>query len=179
MINLSLGGACPRRPLTYVLPRAMMRPGYSADPAIDKCDIGTVAANGSLHETITHLMNVAIRSRKPWLLATFADRASNVCEQLILLRPYEGKLLITPVAPYITRPGSTLFLVAADRSCAFMANAAGTLVECAVPPASCIAAGVKRGWSKVRRLMKKEVEGNNFRHRSWEVFIEPVNVGVH
>lgn len=172
MIDLNLGGACPRRPLTYVLPRAMWHPRGPADASIKGCELGVGASNGELVEGIKVMADVALRTKTPWVLANFANDGTTRCDGLFILKPMGDEVLIGLVEPYILRKGSPLILVGGDRSRAFSINAAGKLIECPVPPASQIAAGVDRGWAEIRRRMADVIEGTAFRYPSWAVLVD-------
>ena len=172
MIDLNLGGACPRRPLTYVLPRAMWHPRGPADASIKGCGLGVGASNGELTGGIRAMADVALRTKTPRVLANFADDGTTKCDGLFILKPMGHEVMIGLVEPYILRKGSPLILVRGDRSRAFSINAAGKLIECPVPPMSLMAAGVERGWAEIRRRMADVIEGTAFRYPSWAVLVD-------
>ncbi len=178
MIDLNLGGACPRRPLTYVLTRAMWHPRGPADASIKGCELGVGASNGELAEGINVMADVAFRTKMPWVLANFADDVTTRCDGLFMIKPMGDEVLIGLVEPYILRSGSPLILVGGDRSRAFSIDAAGKLIECPVPPTSRMAAGIDRGWSEIRRRMADVIEGTAFRYPSWAVCVDVKHVPV-
>lgn len=178
MIDLNLGGACPRRPLTYVLMRAMWHPRGPADASIQGCELGVGASNGELGEGINVMADVVFRTKTPWVLANFRDDVTTRCDGLFMIKPMGDEVLIGLVEPYILRKGSPLILVGGDRSRAFSINALGKLIECPVPPTSQIAAGVDRGWAEIRRRMADVIEGTAFRYPSWTFCVDVKHVPV-
>lgn len=179
MIDLTLaGGACPRRPITYVLPRAMWHPGGPANVSINGCELGFVASNGQIAEGINAIADLAVRTQAPWVLANFANEITAICDGLFMFKPKADEVSIGLVQPCIVREGAPMILVAGDRSRAFAVNAAGKLIDSAVPSPSQIAPGVERGWAEVRRRMANVIDGAAFRYPSWEVSYEIKHVPV-
>jgi len=170
MIDLTLaGGVCPRRPITYVLPRAMWHPGDPANVSMKGCELAFAASNGTIAECIGVIMAFALRTKGPWVLANFANETTSMCDGLFMAKPFGDGMLIGAVQPCIVQNGAPMILVADDRSHAFAIDTAGKLIDCAVPPPAKIAAGVQRGWGEVRRRMADVVDGPVFRFPSWEV----------
>lgn len=178
MVDLNLGGACPRRPLTYVIPRLMMNPSGPVDASIKGVDLAVGASNGDLEEGITVMADVAIRTRASCLLANFADDVTTVCCGLYMFKPMGNEVLIGRVEPCILRKGSPMILVATDRSRAFRLDAAGRLISCPVPRHSRFVAGVERGWSEIRRRMADAIDGTEFRYPSYAVEVAVLHVPV-
>lgn len=170
MIDLTLpGGACPRLPITYVLPRALWRPRDPGNVSIKGCQMAFAANTGTIAEGIGAIAEFAVRKQVPWLLANFADKTTSICDGLVMVKPRGDTLLIGLVHPCIVRSGAPMILVADNRSHAFAFDTSGKLIECAVPRPAKIAAGVERGWAEVRRRMADMVDGATFRYPSWEV----------
>lgn len=179
MINLDLGGACPRRPLTYVLPRAMIHPNGPADASLKGFGLSVIASNGSLLEGTAMMSGIAIKSGKPWLLANFPDERTSICDGLVLHRPHRDKFEVGMVEPCLLRSGCAMILVAADRSRAYRADPQGNLVECAVPRPARAAAGVERAWDELKRRMHAVLEGKRFRYESWEILVPGMSAPLH
>lgn len=174
MRNLNLGGACPRRPITHAIARAMLHPTAPVDVALGDCDLGVFAVNGTYAECIQVLSGVAIDKRRPWLAATFADEVSTQLRGLLLMRPVYGQLHVCLVEPCLTRLGKPMLLVSADRMQAFELDAAGRLVERAVPSAGKLKKGIERAWADLtRRMLAVTTEAGEFRFGSW-IAVVPV-----
>ena len=170
MRNLNLGGACPRRPITHALPRAMMHPTDPADVVLGNCDLGVFAFSGTYAECIEVMADAAIDKRRPWLAATFADDVSPQLRGLLLMRPSQGQIHIGLVEPCILRPGEPMLLVSADRQNALALDVAGSLVERPVPPPAKLAKGIERAWAELgRRMLAVTTESGEFRYASWTV----------
>jgi hypothetical protein len=146
MKNLNIGGACPRRPLTHVIPRAMMHPTAPVDVAMDDCELGVFATNGTFGDSISALGSVAIDKRRPWLAATFADDVSTQFRGLLLMLPMAGHQYVCLVDPCLLRAGTPMILVSADRMMAFELDEAGRLVERPVPSEAKLQKGIERAW---------------------------------
>lgn len=180
MIDFTSVGACPRRPLSYVLSRAMFRPNGPADASVKDFELGVVASNGTMREGIETMFGIALRSNRPWLLANFSDDVTSQCGGLVLLKPVDGGLLIGLVEPCIVRPGAPLILVATDRSRAFKAGDEGKLIECDVPRPSRLAAGIERARTELIRRMRSVItEAGLFRHESWKLHLTPTAASAH
>ena len=174
MIDLNLGGACPRRPITYALPRAMKARHAPLDGELGHCELGVVAANGTISEGIEVLGDIALRHGRTWLMASFADIHTTLCRGLVLLHPTDGGILIGLVEPCLVRPGAAMILVAEHRSCAFAMDAAGVFAECPVPRPAKAKEGIARGWADLKRRMRAPTtERGAFRHASWELHLMP------
>lgn len=180
MIDLKNVGACPRRPITYALPRAMKYPNAPVDGPIDTCELGVVAANGEMAEGIEVMGKVALRSGRNWLLANFEDDFTALCRGLVLLRPVDAGLLIGMVEPCLLRAGAPMILVSADRTRAFEMTAGGCLVDRPVPRPARVEEGIERAWAElIRRMRAVTTAGGAFRHESWELHLMPTTASVH
>ena len=167
MRNLNLGGACPRRPITHALPRAMMHPTDPADVVLGDCDLGVFAFSGTYAECIEVMAGAAIDKRRPWLAATFADHVSPQLRGLLLMRPCFGQLHVCLVEPCLTQVGKPMLLVSADRSQAFELDADGRFVERSVPSPAKLEKGIERAWTELtRRMLAVTNEAGEFRFGS-------------
>ncbi|WP_296722011.1 hypothetical protein [Erythrobacter sp.] len=180
MIDLNLGGACPRRPLTYAFIRAMKYPNAPIDVPLGECNVGVVASNGSSAEGIEVIGDVALRSGRNWLMANFADNITTECRDLVLLRPVDEGILIGTVEPCLLRPGAPMILVSADRTRAFEMTAAGQLVDRPVPRTARVKEGIERAWAElIRRMRALTTDSGEFRHESWEIHIMALDANAH
>ena len=180
MIDLKNVGACPRRPITFVLPRAMKYPNAPVDAPLGDCDLGVVAANGEMEEGIEVMGRVALRSGRDWLLANFEDNYTALCRGLVLLRPVDAGLLIGMVEPCLLRAGAPMVLVSADRTQAFEMTAGGRLVDRPVPRPARVKEGIERACNELNRRMRAlTTDDGAFRHESWELHLIPTTASVH
>ncbi|NCP14628.1 MAG: hypothetical protein GW858_10770 [Sphingomonadales bacterium] len=180
MIDLTDVGACPRRPLTYALSRAMKYPNAPVDVPLGDCDLGVVATGGSMSEAIEMLGNAALRSGRSWLMANFQDDVTTECRGLVLLRPVEQGILIGMVEPCLLRPGAPILLVSTDRTRCFEMTAAGRLVDRQVPRPARVKEGIERAWAElVRRMRLLTAANGQFRYESWEIHLTPANSTSH
>lgn len=180
MIDLTDVGACPRRPLTYALCRAMKYPNAPIDVLLGECNVGVVASNGLLAEGIEMLGNVALRSGRSWLIANFADDITTECRDLVLLRPVDEGILIGSVEPCLLRPGAPMLLVSADRTRAFEMTAAGQLVDLPVPRPARVKEGIEHAWAElIRRMRLLTTASGQFRYESWEIHLTPASSTSH
>jgi len=172
MKNLNIGGACPRRPLTHAVPRAMMHPTAPVDVALGDCELGVFATNGTFSESISALGSVAIDKRRSWLAATFADDVSTQFRGMLLMRPMAGHLYVCLVDPCLLQAGTPMILVSADRMMAFELDTTGRLVECPVPSQTKLRKGIERAWTDLTRRMRAvTTESGEFLFGSWMVSV--------
>lgn len=172
MKNLNIGGACPRRPLTHAIPRAMMHPTAPVDVALGDCELGVFATNGTFGDSISALASVAIDRRRSWLAATFADDVSTQFRGLLLMRPLGNQLYVCRVDPCLLRAGTPMILVSTDRTQAFELDAAGCLVERPVPSEAKLQKGIERAWADLTRRMRAvTTENGEFLFESWMVSV--------
>ncbi|MFW5653260.1 MAG: hypothetical protein ACOC0P_04370, partial [Planctomycetota bacterium] len=146
MIDLNLGGGCPRLALTHVLPRAMVIPNLSADAPLTGIELAVVAMNGSIDEAIPVLAKTARDHRRPWLMAAFENRVTPFCSGLVLFRPLPLGIEIGMVEPCLLKDGDAIMLVAADRTKAFAIDEAGRLAERPMPRPARVGPGIDRAW---------------------------------
>lgn len=180
MIDLTNIGACPRRPITHALPRAMKYPNAPIDVPLGDCDLGVVASNGSLAEAIEMLGDVALRSGRSWLIANFDDDITTECRSLVLLRPVDEGILIGTVEPCLLRPDAPMILVSTDGTRCFEMTAAGRLVDRPMPRPARVKEGIERAWVElIRRMRALTTEAGAFRHESWELHLMPTTASTH
>lgn len=176
MIDLNLGGACPRRPITHALPRAMKDPHAPQDGDLGDCDLGVVAINGSMAAGVDLLAALATRSGMNWLMANFGNEVTTLCSGLVILRHTGAGLLVSMVEPCLLHRGASMILVTLDRKLAFEMMPDGRLVDRPVPRPARVKEGVERGWTELVRRMRAQItESGAFRHKSVEIHILPAS----
>lgn len=174
MRNLDLGGACPRRPLTHALPRAMMHPTAPFDVELGDFDLGIVAACGTLAQSVNTLGQVALAERHTWLVGNFVDNVSTQCRGLILIRPVGDQLHVCMVEPCLLEAGARMILVSADHEQAFEMDAACQLVERPVPPPAKVKKGIERAWADLIGRMRSAITPTGeYRFKSRAVYLPP------
>lgn len=173
MIDLNLGGACPRRTFSHILPRAMVLPNLSAYEPLADINFAVMACDGTLTACIPMLANSVNETGRPLLIASFADAKLPVCTGMTLFRPVPSGVEVGMVEPCLMRNGDAITLVAADRSKAFGLDAMGEVVERRVPKAARNGKAIDRAWNDLKRRMR-ELSGptGRFPLASWEVHLE-------
>jgi hypothetical protein len=176
MIDITLaGGACPARPLTHALPRAMMYPHAPYDVPLENCDFAVTAFRGDVRELVPLFVQTVVNTGRPYLVADFEVAAPSVCRSLCLFMQVQEGIMVGKVEPCIVRPGAPMILVTADRTRAFTMSGDGKLVDCAVPRPNRAKRGIARGWAElIRRMNASVTETGAFRHASWEVHLSPL-----
>lgn len=170
MIDLNIGGACPRRAITYALPRALMCPSSPLDAPLPVPGFGVVAANGNLHEGVVICSNIAARTQRTWLMAGFADDYTSICSDIVMLRPTSAGVEITAVHPFIEKDGAAMILLSACATRAFAFDERGQISDVPPPPRSRASLGADRGWGELKRRMRASAVGHEFwPHESWEI----------
>ena len=174
MIDLNLGGGCPRLALTHVLPRAMVTPNLSADAPLAGIELAVVAMNGSISEAIPLLAKTARDHRRPWLMAAFENGVTPFCSGLVLFRPLTAGIEIGMVEPCLLADRGAIMLVAADRTKVFAIDEAGRLAERPMPRPARVGAGIGRAWDCLKSRMRELAEGSSrFPLPSWELQLDP------
>ncbi|KNH01893.1 hypothetical protein J121_92 [Qipengyuania citrea LAMA 915] len=172
MIDLNLGGACPRRSLVHVLPRAMVVPNVCAYEPLTGINFAVMACDGALRDSIPILANSVQDTGRPALIATFASKLS-VCTGMTLFRPLRDGVEVGMVEPCLVNDGDAIMLVAADRSKLLRIDAKGELVERRVPKAVRNGEAIDRAWADLKHRMSELVEHTgHFPLASWEVHLE-------
>lgn len=175
MIDITLtGGACPARPLTYALPRALAYPRSADDVQLENCDLAVIAFQGDVRELVPLFLQTVVNTGRPHLVADFEVTAPTMCRSLCLFMQVQEGIMVGKVEPFILRPGAPMILVTADRTRAF-AMKDGKLVDCQVPRPTRTKQGIARGWAElIRRMNASVTETGAFRHASWEVHLSPL-----
>lgn len=175
MIELALaGGACPARPLTYALPRAIMYPHAPYDVPLENCDLSVSAFRGDVCELVPFFIKTVVNTGRPHLVADFEVAAPTMCRSLCLFMQVQQGIMVGKVEPCIVRRGAPMILVTADRTRAFVRED-GKLVDCQVPRPARTKQGIARGWAELIRRMNASVTADGaFRHASWEVHLSPL-----
>jgi hypothetical protein len=179
MIELALaGGACPARPLTYALPRALAYPKSADDVPLENCDLAVTAFQGDVRELVPFFIKTVVNTGRPYLVADFEVAAPTMCRSLCLFKQVAEGIMVGKVEPCIVRPGAPMILVSVDRTRAFVMED-GKLVDCAVPRQNRAKQGIARGWAELIRRMNTSVTADGaFRHASWEVHLSPLAAGA-
>jgi hypothetical protein len=170
MIDLNIGGACPRRALTYAFPRALLFPSGPLDAPLPSLGLSVMAVNGSLQECIAMFSGIAAKTGRTWLVANFADDFTDECRGIVQLRPTETGIDVTMVHPFLPKGGAAMILLSACVTRAFAFNARGEIVDVPPPPRSKVSRGIDRGWAELKRRMMASAKGNDlWPHDSWEI----------
>jgi len=152
MIDLDIGGACPRQPLTLALLDGLGMPGEAG--------LGTGAfCVGSLDrpslQGVELFAHAAIKERQDVLLAMFADTETSRCGGLVLIyRTHDGAILLD-VEPCRPNRGRSMILVTNNRSNAYRLDERGHLTACPVPPKQKIERGIEIAWADLRLSMRE------------------------
>ena len=169
MIDLYIGGACPRRSLTYALPRALICPSAPLDAPLPGTGLSVTAAFGSAPDVVQLVAEVAAQSCRPWLAALFEDHSST-CNGILLVRPVAKQVHVVMVHPFIASKGAPMILVSACARWAFAVDEDGEISDVPPPKRAKASAGADRGWAELKRLMKASTQGHSFWPRkSWEL----------
>ena len=170
MIDLNIGGACPRRAITYAMPRALVCPSGPLDAPLPVPGFGVVAVNGNLHEGVTMFSGIAAKTGRTWLMAGFADDYTSICRDIVLLRPTLMGVEITTVHPFIEKDGAAMILLSACATRAFAFDERGQISDVPTPSRSRASRGADRGWGELKRRMRASAVGHEFwPHESWEI----------
>lgn len=180
MIDVTLaGGACPARPITYALPRAMRYPHAPLEVPLDNCELSVASCRGDLREVLDHLTTATLRCGVPFVLANFDDVRTTCCRGLCLFMPTPRGVLIGWVEPCVLAAGMPMILVSADRTRAFAMSADGKLVDCEVPRPARAKQGIARGWGELIRRMNASVTcDGRFLHSSYELHLTPMSAAA-
>lgn len=175
MIHITLaGGACPARPLTFALPRALAYPRSADDVPLENCDLAVTAYHGDVRDLVPLFIKTVLNTGQPHLVADFEVAAPTICRSLCLFMQVAEGIMVGKVEPCIVRSGAPMILVTADRTRAFVMED-GKLVDCAVPRPARTRQGIARGWAElIRRMNASVTQTGAFRHASWEVHLSPL-----
>lgn len=161
MIDFDLGGACPRRRLSYALAEALDLP-LNPGPGTNALKLGVL--DHPSDEAIDTLAMAAIDGRQDELLSLFADRSSEsfICLAL-LYRTRDGAEAIM-VEPCRLKRGKPILLVSTDRRRAFRLDERCIITTCPVPPRAKVTRGIEHAWSDIRAAMRTV----SMDHGNWE-----------
>lgn len=157
MIDLNLGGACPRRTLIHVLPQAMVLTNPSPYEPLDGINFAVMACDGPLRDSIPMLANAVQKTGLPLLIVTFAPNLP-LCSGMTLFRPVPLGVEVGMVQPCLMRDGEAIMLVAADGSKLFELDARGELVERRASQTARNGGGTERAWADLKRRMTELTE---------------------
>lgn len=151
MIDLDIGGACPRQPLTLALLEGL---GMDVDPGpgTDTFTIGT-ADHPSL-EAIEMIARATLASRQDSLFAMFDDTETSICTALALIYRTRSGASVMQVEPCRSKQGRPMILVTTDRTKAFSLDERQILTSVPVPPRAKTERGIKRAWDEIRASMR-------------------------
>jgi hypothetical protein len=170
MIDLNIGGACPRRAISYALPRALVCPSGPPDAQLPVPGFGVVAVNGNLHEGVVMFSRIAAQTGRTWLMAGFANDHTSICRDIVLMRPALMGVEITTVHPFIEKDGAAMILLSACATRAFAFDEYGQISDVPPPPRASVSRGADQGWRELKRRMKASAMGDDFwPHESWEI----------
>lgn len=150
MIDLDIGGACPRQRLTYALSQGL---GLPTDPGAgtDTLAVGTMDYPSEV--ALEMVARAAMKARQDSLMALFADDRTFACAGLALVYRTRQGARIMQVEPCRLRRGKPMVLVTTDRRHAFRLDQRCLLTSCAVPPRAKVERGVEQAWKDMRTAM--------------------------
>lgn len=163
MIDFDLGGACPRRRLSYALAEALDLP-IDPGPGTNALKLGVL--DHPSDEALNTLAMAAIDGRQDELLSIFADRSSDSFICLALLYRTRDGVEEIMVEPCRFKRGKPILLVSADRRRAFRLDERCIMTTCPVPPRAKVARGIEHAWSDIRAAMKTvSIDQGNWEQR--------------
>ena len=150
MIDLDIGGACPRQQLTCALTQAL---GLPTDPGAgtDALTIGTM--DYPSEAALEMVARAAMQARQDSLMALFANDQTSICGGLALIYRTRDGARIMQVEPCRQSRSKPIIVVTTDRRHAFRLDKRCLLRSCAVPSRSKVERGVERAWQDIRAAM--------------------------
>jgi len=170
MINLDIGGACPRQPLTLALLEGF---GMDIDPGpgTDTFTVGTV--DYPTAEAIEAIGRATMASRQDSVLAMFADDRTTVCTALALIYRTRSGASVMQVEPCRTKRGRPMILVTTDRQKAFKLDERQILTTVPVPPRVKTDRGIQQAWEEIRTSMRSaKVDPADWESANFSVFAD-------
>ena len=151
MIDLDIGGACPRQPLTCALSQAL---GLPTDPGAgtDALTIGTM--DYPSEPALEMVSRAAMQERQDSLMALFANDQTSTCAGLALIYRTKDGAQIMQVEPCRLQRSKPITLVTTDRRRAFRLDKRCVLRSCDVPSRAKVERGVERAWADIRGTMR-------------------------
>lgn len=151
MIDLDIGGACPRQPLTLALLQGLGMP-VEPGPGTDAFSIGTL--DYPSEAALEMIARAAMAMRQDSLMALFADAETSLCGGLALIYRTRSGASVFQVEPCRPKPDRPMILVTRDRSKAFALNERFILTQRPVPPAAKTRRGIERAWAEIKASMR-------------------------
>lgn len=168
MIDLHIGGACPRQPLTLALLQGMGIPAEPA-PGTDAFSIGTL--DYPSEAAIELIARAAMATRQDSLMALFADTETSLCGGLALIYRTLNGVSVFQVEPCRLKQDQPMILITRDRSKAFALNERFILTTRPVPPAARIRRGIDLAWAEIKAAIRTmEVDPAHWESGDFAIF---------
>lgn len=151
MIDLDMGGACPRQQLTCALSQALGLP-TAPGAGTDALAIGTM--DYPSEPALEMVARAAMRVRQDSLMALFADDQTTTCAGLALIYRTRSGAQIMQVEPCRLRRSQPIVLVTTDHRRAFRLDQRCLLTSGGVPSRAKVERGVERAWDDIRAAMR-------------------------
>lgn len=170
MIDLDIGGPCPRQPLTRALMALLGLPrgGTGTDCFV----VGFM--DGPNVPGIEESAHHCVRQRQDLLLCMFADEQTATCSMLTLLwRTVTGTSVII-VEPCAVADDAPLVLVSLDRTEAFALDHRCALARCEVPREDHIDEGIEKAWKAITTQIRLiQTDPDSWSHGVLTPFCDP------
>jgi len=154
MIDLNLGGDCPRQTLLLVLSRCLGFPSEAQDKGAQAGRLNFVAMNGEIVASAASLGSIAAQIGGDWLMSSYADTVTTRCHRLVLARHSAEGIVVSDAQP-CRLPGKARMLLLTNRGEAFVVDPAGKLVPCQAPLPSQAHQGILRAWHEIHSGMRE------------------------
>ncbi|BDI60136.1 hypothetical protein [Qipengyuania nanhaisediminis] len=151
MIDLDIGGACPRQAWTYALSQALGLP-TAPGAGTDALTVGTM--DYPSEPALEMVARAAMKARQDSVLALFADERTSTCAGLALIYRTKDGAQVMQVEPCRLRRSRPMVLVTTDRRHAFRLDKRCLLTSCAVPSRAKVERGVEHAWDEIRAAMR-------------------------
>ena len=154
MIDLDLGGACPRQPLMHVLSGALGAPSKLQGEASAPGSLNFVVMNGELLASAASLGSIAAQTGSDWLMSSYADPVTTQCQRLVLAQRTAAGIVVSDAQP-CRLPGQARMLLLTNRGEAFVVDPAGRLVSFRAPLPPQALQGILRAWDEIHSGMRE------------------------